>query len=135
MRQVQFKYLVVLLVAALLGGCGTTPAPDFGGRWKPVNRFAESTTAIPLYSSYVFQASPSDGTLKRMLERWAKDTGVKLDYGINTDYTLFSPVAKVSTTNLSEALAVLNSAYSAQGISISNDVSQISVRASSAEGG
>lgn len=132
MRQVQFKYLAVLLVVALLGGCGTTPAPDFGGRWKPVNRFDSAPSEIPLYTNYVFQASPMDGTLKTMLERWAKDSGMTLDYRLTSDFTLYGAVARIDTTSAQQAMIDLTAAYTAQGVSVSIVGNQIVVQSSAA---
>ncbi|WP_421567388.1 hypothetical protein [Stenotrophomonas sp. PD6] len=124
------KGCTVAIIAAvvLLAGCATKPAPDFGGRWKPVNRFASTTMEIPLYSSYVYQASPMDGTLKSMLERWAKDSGMTLDYRITSDYTLYGAVAKIVTTNPQQAVIDLSSAYAGQGVSISIVGNQIVVQ-------
>lgn len=89
------KISIAAVAALMVAGCATKSAPDFGGRWKPVNRFAVATTEIPLYSSYVYQASPMDGTLKAMLERWAKDSGRTLDYRLNSDFTLYGAVSKI----------------------------------------
>ncbi|KHL57323.1 hypothetical protein [Xanthomonas cannabis] len=102
----------------LLSACATKAAPDFGGRWKPVNRFAKTTMEIPLYKSYVYQATPMDGTLKAMLERWAKDSSMDLDYKILSDYTLFGAVAEISSTNVNEAAASLSAVYAGQGVSV-----------------
>jgi hypothetical protein len=114
---------VVSIMAMLLWivGCATKPAPDFGGRWKPVNHFSESSMEIPLYSSYVFQALPSDGTLKHMLERWASDNQMRLDYSATSDYTLYGPVADISTTDLNQAVETLNQAYAERGVAIRGD--------------
>jgi hypothetical protein len=106
-------------IGILLMGCATTPAPDFGGRWKPVNRFAVAPTEIPLYSSYVYQATPMDGTLKAMLERWAKDAGMTLDYRLSSDYTLYGAVSRIGTTNPQEAMTDVTAAYATQGVSVS----------------
>lgn len=121
MRKAQHSLVAIslLLVVGLLSGCGTTPARDFGGRWKPVNRFAQAPTEIPLYSSYVFQASPTDRTLKTMLERWAQDTGLVLDYRLTSDYTLYGPVAGLNTTSAQQAVSKVTSAYATQGLSVS----------------
>lgn len=116
------KPFLLLMVAGLgvaLSGCGTTPAKEFGGRWKPVNRFASETMEIPLYESYVFQAVPMDRTLKTMLERWAKDTGMKIDYRLGSDYTLHAAVQSIGTSDVQQALGEVNAAYSAQSISVS----------------
>ena len=58
------KLSLVLVAVAVLGACATKPAPDFGGRWRHVNHFDEAPTEIPLYTSYTYQATPMDGTLK-----------------------------------------------------------------------
>src|SRR5690606_33183928 len=50
----------ILLPALLLAGCGTPAARDFGGRWKPVNRFRSATTEIPLGRHYTYYAAPMD---------------------------------------------------------------------------
>lgn len=130
-----FKGSIGVAIAAavlLLAGCATKPAPDFGGRWKPVNRFASTTMEIPLYTSYVYQASPMDGTLKTMLERWAKDSGMTLDYRLTSDYTLYGAVANIVTTNPQQAVIDLSSAYVGQGVSISIVGNQIVVQPASA---
>lgn len=110
---------VLTAIGLMLAGCGTTPARDFGGRWKPVNRFASTTQEIPLYSSYVYQATPMDGTLKVMLERWAKDAGMTLDYRLSSDYTLHGAVSRIGTTNPQEAMTDITAAYATQGVSVS----------------
>lgn len=121
MRGMKFFISVSAMVFSLtfLAGCGTAPPKDFGGRWKPVNRFATAPTEIPLYSSYVFQASPTDRTLKKMLERWAADTGLVLDYRLPSDYTLFGPIAAISTTNAQQAASEVSSVFHAQGLLVS----------------
>jgi hypothetical protein len=118
-RQKPILLMVLAGICIALSGCGTTPAKEFGGRWKPVNRFASETVEIPLYSSYVFQAVPMDRTLKTMLERWARDTGMKVDYRLGSDYTLHAAVQSIGTTDVQQALSEINSAYSTQSISIS----------------
>jgi hypothetical protein len=124
--------VAVIAVAVMLAGCATKPAPDFGGRWKPVNRFASTTMEIPLYTSYVYQASPMDGTLKTMLERWAKDSGMTLDYRLSSDYTLYGAVANITTTNPQQAVIDLTTAYAGQGVLISIVGNQIVVQPASA---
>ncbi|MFN4160501.1 MAG: hypothetical protein ACK4FW_00715 [Stenotrophomonas sp.] len=122
------KGFIAIAAAVMLAGCATKPAPDIGGRWKPVNRFASTTMEIPLYTSYVYQATPMDGTLKTMLERWAKDSGMTLDYRISSDYTLYGVVSSINTTNPQQAVIDLSSAYSAQGVSVSIVGNQIVVQ-------
>lgn len=108
----------LLLPALLLAGCGTPAAKDFGGRWKPVNRFQSSTTEIPLNRPYTYYAAPMDETLRNMLVRWTTDTGMTLVYRIPSDYTLFAPVTKVRTADVRQAATELSEIYAAQGVSV-----------------
>lgn len=103
---------------SLCAGCATPSAPEARGRWKPVNRFTEAPQAIPLQQSYIYQASPVDGTLKTMLTRWAKDSRLTLSYLHGNDYTLHAPVANIRTSSLEEAAAALSSAYADQGVQV-----------------
>lgn len=119
MKRVLQQIFALATIGLMLAGCGTTPARDFGGRWKPVNRFADTPEEIPLYSSYVYQATPMDGTLKTMLERWAKDAGMTLDYRLSSDYTLYGAVSRIGTTNPQEAMSGVTAAYATRGVSVS----------------
>lgn len=112
------QILGTLLPALLLAGCGTPPAKDFGGRWKPVNHFQAATTEIPLNSPYTYYASPMDETLRTMLIRWTTDTGMTLVYRLPSDYTLFAPVTKVHTSDVRQAARELSSIYAAQDVSL-----------------
>ena len=112
----------------MLAGCATRPAPDFGGRWKAVNRFSVAAEEIPLHQTYVFYPSPMDGTLKNMLTRWAKDSKVTLSYLHPSDFTLHAPVAQLRTSDLQVAVSQLTAAYAGQRISITASNSQIVVR-------
>ncbi len=118
-----------------LSSCATRPAPDFGGRWKSVNRFAEETQALPLQEAYLFYASPMDRTLKNMLERWADDSNMELTYRHPMDYTLHTAVAEIRTPSLQEALSQLNAAYSAQQVTVGVSGNEIVVRISSGDAG
>lgn len=134
-RTHMFRLIATLSAVALLSACATRPAPDFRGKWKPVNRFSESTMEIPLYSSYVYQAIPMDGTLKTMLERWAKDSNMQLSYGIQSDYTLYAPVAKINTTSIQQAVAELSVVYAQEGLSVTAAGNRILVQPSSSVSG
>lgn len=118
-----------ILMIAVLTGCATRPAPDIAGRWKAVNRYAEAPQEIPLYQSYVFYPSPMDGTLKNMLMRWAKDSGMSLSYQHPSDFTLHAPVTQLSTGSLHDAAALLTSIYTTQRVSVTVAGNQILVRA------
>jgi len=117
-----------IVCPALLMGC-SSHAPDVKGRWQPVNRFTESTEAIPLTPSHEFYATPVDGTLKNLLERWAKDSGRQLAYRYPNDFTLYAPVARIRTTDLARAAAELSAAYAGRGFEIAIDAKQIVVSA------
>jgi tetrahydromethanopterin S-methyltransferase subunit H len=73
-----------------------------------------------------------DGTLKTMLERWAKDSGMTLDYRISSDYTLYGAVSTIGTTNPQQAMIDLTAAYAGQGVSVSIVGNQIVVQSASA---
>lgn len=121
-------------MVALVGltACATT-APEYGGRWKPVNRYAELPQEIPLYEAYAFYPSPMDGTLKSMLERWARDSKMTLSYLHLSDFTLHSAVAGIHTNSLQEAVSQLTTAFAQQGVSITAEGNQIVVHGSTPE--
>ena len=118
---------ILLAIVFVLSSCATRPAPDFGGRWKGVNRYAASAEEIPLSKAYVFHASPMDGTLKTMLARWSKDSKMTLSYLHPSDFTLYEPVAKIHTKDLQQAMAQLTAAYSGQRVLITASNNQIIV--------
>lgn len=109
--------LTVALIA--LTGCGTPPAKNFGGSWKPVNRFQAQPTEIPLQAAYTFYAAPMDETLKTMLTRWANDSGRALSYQIPFDVTLYTPVSGIHTTDIDVAAQQLTTIYAAQHVYVS----------------
>ena len=123
-----FLFAALIALAIVQAGCATRPAPDFKGRWKSVNRYAETTEAIPLHQSYLFQPSPMDGTLKNMLTRWAKDSKMRLSYLHSSDFTLHAPVAQVNTYYLEQAASLLTSIYASQRVSVAVEGNQIIVR-------
>lgn len=127
------RFGLAVLVSLLVVACGTTPAPNFKGRWQPVNHFDDVPVAIPLSQAYVYAPSPLDRTLKAMLTRWAKDSRMTLSYLHGSDYTLHGPIAGIRTPSLQRAVGELNAAYAAYGVSISADAVQITVRGGSAE--
>ena len=112
--------LMAGVIFAMMGmaGCATPTPKDVGGRWRPVNRFAEVPQAIPLQQAYIYQASPADSTLKTMLGRWARDARLTLSYLHPNDYTLHSPVAQIRTGSLEDAASALSAAYAEQGVRV-----------------
>jgi hypothetical protein len=112
---------IIVVFSSALTGCGTTPARDFGGSWKPVNHFEEKTTEIPLAVPYTYYAAPMDGTLKTMLTRWTTDNGMKLQYKLRSDFTLTKSASAIHTSELRDAASQLSSIYSAQGVAITVD--------------
>lgn len=116
----------------VLVGCTTPEAPGVRGRWKPVNGFSEAPEAIPLQPSYLYKASPADGTLKNMLSRWARDRKMSLSYLHANDYTLHEPVAHIHTADLQAAVSALSDAYAAHGVVVAVQSNQIVVRAAQA---
>ncbi|HEY0506353.1 MAG TPA: TcpQ domain-containing protein [Lysobacter sp.] len=119
-------------LSAALVGCATPNAPEYGGRWRPVNRFPEAPLEIALHQSYRFYASPLDGTLKTMLERWAGDSKMKLDYQAPVDYTLHAPVADIRADDINDAVSRLSKIYSAQHVAVSVEGNRIKVRLAAA---
>ncbi|MGY0505429.1 hypothetical protein [Luteimonas sp. e5] len=102
----------------MLAACGTTPAPEFNGKWRPVNRFSAEPQAIPLNPAYTFHATPLDGTLRQLLARWSEDARLGLSYQVGNDYTLHAPVSTVRTTSAEHAAAELDRLYAPQGVQI-----------------
>jgi hypothetical protein len=121
-----------MLALLALAGCGTPSAKDFGGSWKPVNRFQDATTEIPLAQPYTYYAAPMDGTLKTMLARWSKDSGRELSYQLHSDFTLYKPVTQIHTLDIQAAMAELNQIYAAQQVSVTANDKQIVVAEASA---
>lgn len=118
-----------MVAVVALSACGTTPAPEFNGKWQPVNRFAQQTQAIPLHAAYTYYATPLDATLKGLLTRWSTDTRVGLSYQIGSDYTLHAPVSHIRAASPGDAVAELDRIYAGQGIEINFDGRSFVVRA------
>lgn len=119
--------LIGATCAVLFAGCASSTAPKVKGHWNPVNRFAESTEAIPLRPTHEFYALPVDGTLKNLLQRWANDSGRTMSYLHGEDFTLHTPVARIHTTDLSQAASELSAAYAGQSVRIEVEPDRIVV--------
>lgn len=124
-------FLVTGFVLALTA-CGTPPAKDFGGRWRPVNKYDDKAVEIPLAVPYTYYAAPMDGTLKVMLTRWSTDTGLKLNYKLRSDFTLPKSTSSIHTTEGRDAASQLSAIYAAQGVVVLIDGPAIVVEEASA---
>jgi hypothetical protein len=116
----------------VLASCATPPAPKVSGRWTPVNHYGDQPQAIPLRPAYVYYAAPVDRTLKGLLERWARDSRMTLDYGHDADFTLYRPVADVHSDDLHAAVASLGALYASQQVAIAVEGGRIVVRRAAA---
>jgi hypothetical protein len=123
---------LVSALAMLLSACGTPAAKDFGGSWKPVNRYDDKAVEIPLAVPYTYYAAPMDGTLKVMLTRWSTDTGTKLDYKLRSDFTLPKSASAIHTTESRDAASQLSAIYAPQGVVVLIDGPAIVVEEASA---
>lgn len=112
----------------MLASCATPPAPKVSGRWKPVNHYGEQPQAIPLRPAYMYYAAPVDRTLKGLLERWARDSRMTLEYRHDQDFTLYQPVADVHSDDLHAAVAALAALYASQQVAIEVAGDRIVVR-------
>lgn len=126
-RLTPLSFALALALPVLLSACATKPPPDFGGRWKSVNHYADTPQAIPLHPAYTYYASPLDRTLKGLLERWARDSHMTLDYRNEADFTLHRPVADVHSDDLHAALVEVAALYAPQQIAIAVDGDRIVV--------
>lgn len=131
LRTLPLRFLLCA-ASATLAACGPPKPADFRGDWQSVNRFAVTTTAIPLNRPYTFFAAPMDGTLRTMLARWAHDTDMRLAYRLQDDYTLSEPVAGLRTSDVRAAAAQLNAIYAVQGVRVEILGSEILVTSASA---
>jgi hypothetical protein len=118
---------VAVIAVVCTTACAGRDARDFSGRWAPANQYAVRTEAIPLHGTYVYQASPMDGTLRNLLARWARDSGSDLDYRHPSDFTLHQPVRSVRSHDLGDALAQLGAAFGGQGVVMRMEGSQLVV--------
>lgn len=118
-----------MTLAVTLVACGTTPAPNYGGRWQPMDRLAPEATPILLQRHYVYYVAPVDNTLKGVLERWARDSGVPLDYSAAHDFTLHSVSGHVRADDLGTAVRMMQTAYQSYGLSIRFESGRIAVQA------
>lgn len=123
---------LVSALAMLLSACGTPAAKDFGGSWKPVNKYDDKVVEIPLALPYTYYAAPMDGTLKTMLTRWTKDTGLKLAYRLRSDFSLTRAASGIHTTELRDATAQLSTIYGAQGVAVTVNGAELVVEEVSA---
>lgn len=134
MKHELLRVPAAMAMALMVVACASHRPPEFGGRWRQVNRFADIPDEIPLHSPHVYQASPMDGTLKALLERWARDSGRELDYRLASDFTLHVAVSRIASSDVEQAVLELTAAYARQHISISVDGGRFIVQGADAVG-
>lgn len=122
-----WRPLAALCAAGLAVGCATREAPDFSGRWQPVNRYAAQPQAIPIAVARSYRPTPIDRTLKAMLERWSADAGMPLDYRHGSDFLLHEAVAGIGAGDLASAVRQLDSVYATEGVEIRVDAGRLVV--------
>lgn len=114
---------------SLLSACGTTPAPDFRGRWREVNTIDAEPRAIPLRPLHAFVVLPSDRTLRDVVDRWGREADRRVAFRAPMNYSVHLQATKISAASLDAALGQLASAYAAQGIAIALEGDAIVVTA------
>jgi len=125
----RFACVATVVATLATSACAGREARDFSGRWSPVNTYAEHTEAIPLRPAGIFQAAPTDGTLRVLLERWARDSGTELDYRHPFDFVLHQPVRSVRAYGIADALAQLDRAFGPHGVVMRIEGSRLVVAA------
>lgn len=116
------KWLAVALacwIVSVAAGCHRQVAPDFHGRWRPLNQRPVQPHKIPLHPGIRFAVEASDRTLKTTLERWTVAAGYRLEYRHSYDYGLHAGTDGIDAATLAEGVALLDRAYRPQHISIS----------------
>lgn len=109
--------LATMILAVLaLTACGTPRPKDFGGRWKPVNRFQANVVELPLRRDYHYFAAPLDQTLRTMLARWSHDNGLVLDYQLRSDFSLPSSAGAIQSTDIHAVLNAINNIFAPQSV-------------------
>lgn len=108
----------VSVAVMLLAGCGTKPAPDFRGKWREVNTLSSEPMPIPLQQMQAFVVSPVDRSLRDVLQRWSRQAALPLDYRATLDFTIHAAATEARGADLYAALAALQFAYAAQGVTL-----------------
>lgn len=109
---------LAVVAMSLLSACGTTPAPDFRGRWREVNTIDAQPRAIPLRPLHAFVVLPSDRTLRDVVNRWGRESNRRVAFRAPLNYSVHLQATKVTAASLDAALSHLASTYAAQGIAI-----------------
>ncbi|MCE2943661.1 MAG: TcpQ domain-containing protein [Lysobacteraceae bacterium] len=123
-----------LAVLILVTACGTNPAKDFRGRWRPVNTPAAAPVAMPLEVAPTFSVTPADRSLRRVLDRWASSVGRRLDWRAPADFTLHADATRVHASRLDVAVAALERAYAEQGLQVELPEGRVRVSIAEASG-
>jgi len=117
--------LLVLFLNFLLLGCSVNPkASDFGGEWVPINQFSDDIKVIPLEAPYKYSGLRIDTSLRQMLERWARDTGLSFQMKCVNDYSIPHKILSMNASNLKAALDEVNEIYLREGLKVFLDESR-----------
>ncbi|MDO5692743.1 MAG: hypothetical protein Q4G70_09725 [Pseudomonadota bacterium] len=120
--------LVAPVLCIVLGACSSPPPPpSFGSDWKQVNTFTTEVQTLPFHVEHMYVVRPLDRTLKGLMQRWAKESGMTLDYRASADFTLSVQTANVRSPVLPDALSCLNGVYQPHGASMALVVNAIVV--------
>ena len=122
------RYIILCSTLTLAACNSTPPANNITGSWRSLNEFPSQTTEIPLIRQHYYMPLRIDVTLKTMLNRWAKESNMTLQYNHVSDYTVHTPVATIRQPNLDAALSELEQIYAPQGLRIFSQSGQIVVQ-------
>ena len=71
-RSRPWQGVLVFVLSLAVVACATKPAPNFKGRWQPINNLGDAPVELPLQEAHLYSASPLDRALKAMLTRGAR---------------------------------------------------------------
>lgn len=117
-----YKKISQLFVVSsvFLAACTSLPkATEYSGKWKKINTFNPRINTIPLEKEYFFTALKIDSSLSAMLQRWASDVKIGLDYRCSNDYSISDRLFDTQTRSLSAAIEELNFVYTKHELNLS----------------
>ncbi len=116
--KVLVKLALVSGAAMLVIACSAPQAPDFEGRWKPLNQFEKKIRVIPKTRPYAYEVIQLDTTLASVLERWALDSKVKFKSSCDSDYSLPTSITQLKAPTLEQGIKQVNDIYLQQGVQV-----------------